>query len=87
MEMETSGIYSGEKAWVINALSVNAILAQRNTNQFSTNPAGIVKQMIEYVFSRLVLENFSSCKWKLIQLQHFHQNQIHTCIFAYAFGI
>ena len=54
MEMETSGIYSLGESLGHKCLSVNAILAQRNTNQFSTNPAGIVKQMIEYVFSRLV---------------------------------
>lgn len=53
MEMETAGIYGMSTLLGHKALSVNAILANRVTNEFSTQPEKIVEQMIEKVISLL----------------------------------
>ncbi len=52
-EMETAGIYGMAKMLGHEALSVNAILANRITNKFSQNPAATVERMIQLIFDRL----------------------------------
>ena len=51
MEMETAGIYGMATLLGHNALSVNAILANRATNTFSKHPEKTVEKMIEKVIS------------------------------------
>lgn len=51
MEMETAGIYAMADILGHKAISVNAILANRVTNEFSKNPEKIVEQMIEKVLT------------------------------------
>lgn len=53
LEMETAGIYALCNMFGHNALSINAILASRVNEKFSTNPADIVDQAIRYVLDRL----------------------------------
>ena len=53
LEMETAGIYALAKVLGHQALSVNAILANRATFQFSKNPQQIVEQAIQLVLERL----------------------------------
>jgi uridine phosphorylase len=47
LEMETSGIYALSKALGHQAISVNALLANRNTGQFHPRPDQVVRKMIE----------------------------------------
>lgn len=49
MEMETAGIYGMSSLLGHKALSVNAILANRVTNEFSSKPNDTVERMIEKV--------------------------------------
>lgn len=53
LEMETAGIYALANVLGHRALSVNAILANRITSQFSANPQKTVNQTIEAVISKL----------------------------------
>ena len=53
IEMETAGIYALANNLGHKALSVNAILANRLTLEFSNNPTRIINQAIEIVLSRL----------------------------------
>lgn len=53
LEMETAGIYALAAALGHKALSVNAILASRVKDEFSSNPGKIVDQAIQLVLSRL----------------------------------
>lgn len=53
LEMETAGIYAMAKVLGHNALSVNAILANRITLQFSTDPQKTVNKAIELVLSKV----------------------------------
>lgn len=53
MEMETAGIYGIASLLGHKALSVNAILANRATNEFSKQPNETVERMIEKVISLL----------------------------------
>jgi uridine phosphorylase len=52
-EMETAGIYGLARVLGHQAISFNAILANRATGQFSTNPKGAVDQLIIEVLGRL----------------------------------
>ncbi len=52
-EMETAGIYGLSKALGHQALSCNAILANRITHEFSQKPKEIVEELIETVLERL----------------------------------
>lgn len=54
LEMETAGIYGLSKLLGHNALSLNAILANRSTGEFSDNPSEIVDQLIRYTLDKLV---------------------------------
>ncbi len=53
LEMETAGIYALANMFGHHALSVNAILASRVNDSFSTNPAEIVDHAIRYVLERI----------------------------------
>ena len=55
LEMETSGIYGLSTLLGHQALSINAILANRATGVFSKNPANTVNQMILAAFDRIAL--------------------------------
>ena len=55
LEMETSGIYGLSTLLGHQALSVNAILANRATGVFSKNPANTVNQMIIAALDRIAL--------------------------------
>lgn len=53
LEMETAGIYALANVFGHQALSINAILAQRKKLEFAKNPQEIIEKMI-----RLVLDRF-----------------------------
>lgn len=53
-EMETAGIYGLANLFGHQAISFNAILANRVTNEFSSQPKAIVAQLIELVLSRII---------------------------------
>lgn len=53
LEMETAGIYALGKLLGHHCLSVNAILANRVSHQFSSHPAEVVNRMIEEVLERI----------------------------------
>ena len=53
LEMETAGIYALAKVLGHEALSVNAILANRATNQFSSKPEQTIDKTIQLVLERL----------------------------------
>lgn len=55
MEMETAGIYGLAHLLGHRALSLNALLANRATGAFSTQPERIVKEMIAKALEALVL--------------------------------
>ena len=54
LEMETSGIYGLSKLLGHKALSINAILANRATGEFSKNPQQVVDQMIVEALATIV---------------------------------
>ncbi|MGB1038995.1 MAG: nucleoside phosphorylase [Bacteroidia bacterium] len=47
IEMETAGIYGLAKLLGFQAISINAILADRRSNEFSKNPQETIQQMIK----------------------------------------
>ena len=53
LEMETAGIYGLAKLLGHNAISLNAILANRATGEFSTNPSKTVDQLIVYCLEKI----------------------------------
>lgn len=53
LEMETSGIYGLSKLLGHKAVSMNCILANRATGQFSNRPAESVNNLIEYTLEKL----------------------------------
>ena len=53
LEMETAGIYGMAQILGHRALSINAILANRVTQQFSQNPSKIVDDMIEMILAHI----------------------------------
>lgn len=53
MEMETSAIYGLAKLLGHEALSMNAIIANRKTSTFSKDPYKTIEQLIEYTLSKL----------------------------------
>lgn len=53
LEMETAGIYGMGKLLGHRCLSVNAILADRTNNLFSSDPKKVVDRMIEKVLERV----------------------------------
>jgi uridine phosphorylase len=54
LEMETSAIYGLSKLLGHNALSLNAIIANRASGAFSENPYKVVADLIEYTLNKLV---------------------------------
>lgn len=53
LEMETSGIYGISSLLGHHALSMNAIIANRATGEFSANPKGIVDELILYTLDKI----------------------------------
>ena len=53
LEMETAGIYGLSALLGHNALSMNAIIANRATGEFSSNPKQTVDKLIEYTLNKL----------------------------------
>jgi uridine phosphorylase len=53
LEMETAGIYGMGKLLGHQCLSVNAILADRINNSFSSNPQKVIDKMIEQVLETI----------------------------------
>ena len=53
LEMETSGIYGLSQLLGHKALSINAILANRATGEFSKNPYKVVEKMIVQALLRI----------------------------------
>ncbi len=54
LEMETSAIYGLGKLLGHNCLSLNAIIANRATGDFSENPYEIVEKLIDYTLEKLI---------------------------------
>ena len=53
LEMETSGIYALAKLLGHQAVSLNCILANRATGEFSSNPSKAVKELIRFTLTKL----------------------------------
>ena len=53
LEMETSAIYGLARLLGHNALSMNAIIANRANGTFSENPYKPVEELIEYTLDKL----------------------------------
>lgn len=54
LEMETSVIYGLSKLLGHHALSMNAIIANRATGEFSADPKAVVNKLIQYTLDKLV---------------------------------
>ncbi|SEK54018.1 uridine phosphorylase [Aquimarina amphilecti] len=54
LEMETAGIYGMAKLLGHRAVSMNAMIANRATGKFSTNPEGAVTKLIKYTLDKIV---------------------------------
>lgn len=54
LEMETAAIYGFSKLLGHNAISMNAILANRPLGEFSKNPSEIIANLIVYTLDKLV---------------------------------
>ncbi len=54
LEMETSGIYGLSKLMGHHAISMNCILANRSTGEFSKNPNKSVEELIQYTLGKLI---------------------------------
>ena len=52
LEMETAGIYALANVFGHQALSINAILAQRKKLEFAKNPQEIIEKMIQLILDR-----------------------------------
>ena len=57
LEMETAGIYGLSKLLGHKAISMNAIIANRVTGQFSRNPKTVVNKLILYTLNKIVTLN------------------------------
>lgn len=53
MEMETAGIYGLSKLLGHRAISLNALIANRVTGEFSQNPKKLVETLISYALDRI----------------------------------
>ena len=53
LEMETAIIYAMSKLLGHKAISLNAILANRNLEEYSMNPENTVENLIEYTLNKL----------------------------------
>lgn len=54
LEMETAAIYGLGKLLGHNCVSLNAIIANRATGDFSQNPYEVVEKLIEYTLEKLI---------------------------------
>lgn len=54
LEMETSGIYGMSKLLGHKAISMNAVLANRATGEFTKDPSALADGLIEYTLDRIV---------------------------------
>ena len=54
LEMETAGIYGLAKLLGHKALSMNAIIANRATGEFTQNPKKVVDDLIAYTLEKLI---------------------------------
>lgn len=54
LEMETSGIYGLSKILGHRAVSLNAILANRATGEFSKNPEKTIEKLIKFALDRII---------------------------------
>lgn len=54
LEMETAGIYGMAKLLGHHALSMNAIIANRATEEFSKDPKNVVDRLIQYTLDKIV---------------------------------
>ncbi|MDH7446592.1 nucleoside phosphorylase [Aquimarina sp. 2201CG14-23] len=54
LEMETAGIYGMAKLLGHRAVSMNAILANRATGEFSSNPGETVNNLIQYTLDKII---------------------------------
>lgn len=54
LEMETAGIYGLSKYFGHRALSINAILANRISQQFSSNPEETIEKMIQLCLEKIL---------------------------------
>ena len=54
LEMETSAIYGLSKLLGHNALSLNAIIANRADGTFSKNPSKVIEDLIIYILNNLI---------------------------------
>ena len=54
LEMETAGIYGMAKLLGHKAVSLNAILANRATGEFSNDPSGLVEDLITFTLDKIV---------------------------------
>ncbi|MCK0123938.1 nucleoside phosphorylase [Gelidibacter sp. F2691] len=54
LEMETAGIYALSSLLGHKAVSMNAIIANRATGEFSKDPSGLVNDLITYTLDKLV---------------------------------
>lgn len=55
LEMETSGIYALAKLLGHQAVSLNCVLANRATGEFSKNPTKAVQELIQHTLTKLTL--------------------------------
>jgi uridine phosphorylase len=53
LEMETSAIYALAKMLGHNALSLNAIVANRSTKEFSKNSKGVIIELVKFTLNKL----------------------------------
>ncbi len=54
LEMETAGIYGMAKLLGHRAVSMNAMIANRETGQFSNNPKKTVDKLIKYTLDKII---------------------------------
>ena len=54
LEMETAGIYGMAKLLGHKAVSLNAILANRATGEFSSNPNAVIEDLITFTLDKIV---------------------------------
>jgi len=57
LEMETAGIYGLAFLLGHRAISMNAILANRATGDFSSNPSELVEKLIEYTLNKITADS------------------------------
>ena len=53
LEMETAGIYGMAKLLGHRAISMNAILANRASGEFSQNPKETINKLIQYTLDKI----------------------------------